>query len=647
MTIPQPEDIQSHRTRNGGAGAALLATDECTGCAFTIDLSCPHHFEKRSGYYHRLADCLLPSYGLLDMARKAKGTVCILTYSLRPNMMPFLEALIPDMLEKGARFIDYAKPCADSLIAHAVDPNVTDQVEKYYMNEFPRLKNITGRYPIDWAANVRAMHRDVAKVVPSPDKAQLVLLDRQNSASRVMYPPAHTALKNILKDIAGAEKTVTDTLRIFTNAVGTIGYHGAAFVNSLFTTVPSCVMEFTTYLNDASTKEWRTNQALAIENRFLSWHKLHINLSTLLTVNGLKAPWFQDKRRDKWIKHFHFVNLLDSDLAALDGDLRACLKDLLEARRWYERSADQGNPDGQYNLALVFAQGLGGCHKDAARARELCEQAAAQGQRQAEALLRSLQAHGAEAAATDGRGAPGDGDDAAGAARGPGGLARPEPDAPGGAACGGAEGAPRAVRFGAEEPLEVGAGRGRWRGTEAQALFPKPGGAGGGLRRLRRLRGLAAEAEVAGILREAQTSLPFGTDGDAVDGWPTYECCVVQAGQYVHAVLEPILRPIIEDRLLPYVRERFGAPNAAVCTVLVRRYLPDERRSRPARAESRFFCSAELGLNVGEFTGGLYVQPRPGAEGREFVELGRGDLAVLGAKKPRRRDRDGHGEDGD
>jgi hypothetical protein len=338
------EDIRSHLAGSDRGGTALysgkpktqqLSTD-CGGCAFTIDLSCTHHFERRSGYYHRLADCLQPSYELLGMARKAEGTVCILTYSLRPTMVPFLEVLIPDLLAKGARIIDSDQPCANSLTAHAVNPNVTDLVEKDYMSEFPRLKNITGRYPIDWAANLDAMHRDAAKAVPSPDKRQLISLDRQNSASRVMYPPAHTALKKILKDIAGAEQvgyaeyfgseSITDTLRLFTNAVGTVGFHGAALVNTLFTTIPSCVMEFTTYLDDASTHEWRTNQALALQNRFLSWHKVPINIKTLLTVNGLKAPWFQGKKRDKWIKHFHFVNLEDSDLAAVDEGLRTCLK---------------------------------------------------------------------------------------------------------------------------------------------------------------------------------------------------------------------------------------------------------------------------------------------------------------------------------
>ncbi|CAK0862807.1 unnamed protein product [Prorocentrum cordatum] len=165
------------------------------------------------------------------MARKAKGTVCILTYfeytsrggvHLKPNLSPILPVLIPDLLAKGARIIDSSDPCAETLQAHAVDPSVTDQVEQHYMDEFPRLKNITGRYPINWQANVRALQRDAAKAVPSPDPAQLILLDRPDSVSRVLYPKAKAALTGVLRGIAAAKHigyaeylgaaSITDTL---------------------------------------------------------------------------------------------------------------------------------------------------------------------------------------------------------------------------------------------------------------------------------------------------------------------------------------------------------------------------------------------------------------------------------------------------
>jgi len=323
------EDIAISHARLGRQEA------DCGGCAFTIDLSCPHHFEKRSGYWHRLADCLVPSYGLLDMARKAEGTVCILTYSNLPSLNLFLPVLIPDLLEKGARIIDYAEPCASSLTAHAVDPSVTDQVEKHYMDEFPRLQNITGRYPIDWTANVRALQRDAVKAVSSPGNTQLVLLDRPHSVSRVLAPKAKASLAGVLKGIAGAGQigyanydgsmNVPDTIRLFMNAAGIIGYHGAAFVNALFTTRPSCVMEITTYNDQAGTVEWRTNEWLAKEHVLLSWHKVHIQLQTLVDINEAKLVDQTLTKRNKWIKNLRYVNLLGSDLAAVDEGLKKCL----------------------------------------------------------------------------------------------------------------------------------------------------------------------------------------------------------------------------------------------------------------------------------------------------------------------------------
>jgi hypothetical protein len=315
--------------------------EDCGACSFTIDLSCVHHFEKRSGYWHRFADCLVPSYGLLEMARKAEGTVCILTYSdfsrgnVQPNLDPILPVLIPDLLAKGARIIDTREPCTSSLKAHAVDPSVTDQVEKHYMDEFPKLKNITGRYPISWAANVRALQRDAARAVHSPDKAQLILLDRPDSVTRVLYPKAKAALTGVMKGIAGAKNigyaeylgavSIPDTIRLFMNAAGTVGYHGAAFVNALFTTKPSCIMELTTYKDSEGKDEWRTNEWLATEHTLLSWHKIHIKIQTLLTINGEKLPW-RYASRSKWIKNLHYVDLADSDLAAVEEGLKACLK---------------------------------------------------------------------------------------------------------------------------------------------------------------------------------------------------------------------------------------------------------------------------------------------------------------------------------
>lgn len=310
-----------------------------------------------------------------------------------------------------------------------------------------------------------------------------------------------------------------------------------------------------------------------------------------------------------------------------------------EARRWYEESASKGNSDGLYNLAVIYAQGLGGCVKNIQKARKLCEKAASQGQDKAQAMLKSLIEKG------------GDAHEEATAVTANDKKSKAQPELHGtaadvnsssmsniaviestqgstqrqtewSAASGG-----KAV-FDAGTPLELRSPNGStWQGLQRSVHFPKPGSEDR-FRSLYLLKGLASEAEVAGILHVAQTLLEFNVDNDSVDQRPTYERYVVQVGQYVQKDLEPLLRPIIEDRILPFVREKYSVPDAVVCTALVRRYLPDERRVHPTHLDGHALCTAVLGLNAGEFRGGLYAQPEPETCRRQFVDIGRGDLAV-------------------
>ncbi|CAE8681823.1 unnamed protein product, partial [Polarella glacialis] len=310
-------------------------------------------------------------------------------------------------------------------------------------------------------------------------------------------------------------------------------------------------------------------------------------------------------------------------------------QDYAEAKRCYEQSADQGNADGQYNLALVYAQGLGGCEKEMLKATSLCAKAAAQGQVQAEALLPSLQAQLDSGSGRDASLAPLAHNDRHG-------KASPEMvQGAGDAAASEAKSQAthpmdhsaqdihfKKVAFGSSKQLHL---RGKsdtlWTGEQVEASFPKPG-TEESWRKFFLLRSFATQEEVAGILRIAQTALEFNVDNDSVDQRPTYERNVIQVGQYIHPEMEVILRPLIEDRLLPFVRERFAAPGAVVCTALVRRYLPEERRTHPTHLDGHAFCTAVLGLNADEFEGGLYVQPQPDIQSREFVPIGRGDMAV-------------------
>lgn len=104
---------------------------------------------------------------------------------------------------------------------------------------------------------------------------------------------------------------------------------------------------------------------------------------------------------------------------------------------------------------------------------------------------------------------------------------------------------------------------------------------------------------------------------------------LVERGAYGGELAE-VLRPLVEQALLPYVRRKFGCPGAALATARFRRYVPEERRFVPPHHEHGAFVAMALGLQDPQAcTGGLFVQGSGRAFlDRKFVQLGRGDVCV-------------------
>lgn len=348
------EDFEAGPAPKGAEGDPSA----CTGCRFTIDLSCPFSNIHTSNYFHRIVDCLVPMYGLLDLARAraADGAVCILTKVRRtPNLVPLLSILTADM--EGASVIDYDNQCARSLARHAVNPLTLTRYGRSYAEAFPTLANVVGRHPIDLPANVRALHRDVSRVATPPDRRPLVLIHRERT--RAFEPGTAASLRDMLRGVVSAQlersrdglgffeftpnMTVKQTLDIFTNAAGVVGYHGAGHANTLFTGHPSCVMEISTY-RSLEGKPWRSNSELANQNDMLFWHTVRVKLQTLLSANAyagklpgiLKSRGPMDKfghtdrklevARSRWIKNLRNVRLLSDDIMNVERTLTDCLR---------------------------------------------------------------------------------------------------------------------------------------------------------------------------------------------------------------------------------------------------------------------------------------------------------------------------------
>jgi hypothetical protein len=121
-------------------------------------------------------------------------------------------------------------------------------------------------------------------------------------------------------------------------------------------------------------------------------------------------------------------------------------------------------------------------------------------------------------------------------------------------------------RFGPDRPLELG----------GCACEVATGSAGG---ELQRLRGLFDAATLDALLAAARSSMHFETDPDTVDGSATYHASIIEAGEPVDATLAALLEPVLETRLLPYLRAQYACPDIVVADALVRRYSPEERPS--------------------------------------------------------------------
>lgn len=182
---------------------------------------------------------------------------------------------------------------------------------------------------------------------------------------------------------------------------------------------------------------------------------------------------------------------------------------------------------------------------------------------------------------------------------------------------------PQRYEFMQERPMTLG----RWQGSEQVGEVAKAGKAR--VCSFYRLPGVVPVDEVARVLEHCVRSEAYVTDPDSVDRTPTFEYYPFQNGQWVDQVMKPLLEDAIETKVLPYIRERYGCPDCAIADILVRRYLPGERRTHAVHFDGHAFVTAVLGLsNPDEYDGGLYVQPGADVASRMFFRIEPGDLVV-------------------
>ena len=151
---------------------------------------------------------------------------------------------------------------------------------------------------------------------------------------------------------------------------------------------------------------------------------------------------------------------------------------------------------------------------------------------------------------------------------------------------------------------------------------------------LRVLKHVLSSEEVALILDALSTERLSATD--ALNN-PVKSASVVLAedGYWKRGSLAKLVKGLVEDRLLPYMRSVLACPSLQVAQVLIRRYAKDGCRSFKAHVDHLSFGTAVADLTPVPGSG-LYVCSQGGHSGRVdandafFIPFESGDVAVHG-----------------
>eukprot|EP00933_Yihiella_yeosuensis_P071856 TRINITY_DN8008_c1_g1_i5.p1 TRINITY_DN8008_c1_g1~~TRINITY_DN8008_c1_g1_i5.p1 ORF type:complete len:425 (+),score=58.86 TRINITY_DN8008_c1_g1_i5:42-1316(+) len=118
-------------------------------------------------------------------------------------------------------------------------------------------------------------------------------------------------------------------------------------------------------------------------------------------------------------------------------------------------------------------------------------------------------------------------------------------------------------------------------------------------------------------------------DADTVDGAPSFEHKPLVDGVWKDDKFRTLVQPFIEERLLPYIRERYNCPSCVLSSILARRYLADERRNLKTHHDYQIFATAIVSLSeLEDYEGGLYLQPDAHVGSRSYLRMALGDVLV-------------------
>lgn len=165
-------------------------------------------------------------------------------------------------------------------------------------------------------------------------------------------------------------------------------------------------------------------------------------------------------------------------------------------------------------------------------------------------------------------------------------------------------------------------------------------------------------ADIRNLLEDPKAMRDFDQDPDTVDGMPTYEVFVQDVIQEskdgsikmdhspqvlarrrpLREALKAKIHPVLVERVTPFIRKYYPkscdrddeSRACTPCSILIRRYLPGERRSHGSHYDGHALVTVVISLADydTDYTGGLYVGTGHGENARRVVALSKGDAVV-------------------
>ena len=189
-----------------------------------------------------------------------------------------------------------------------------------------------------------------------------------------------------------------------------------------------------------------------------------------------------------------------------------------------------------------------------------------------------------------------------------------------------------------EVSLRGAGGTTAWVGAEATANVVGSSG-----RQMHLLPQLLSGEEIASLHAAAQRCDAFTAEPDTVDKEATYQAYIFEDGEPARGAASEVaqlIQPIIEARILPYVRAKYDCPTACLADALLRRYQKDERTSLGLHYDIEAFATAIIPLSVQQqadqqpaaqqpadpallttYEGGLFVQGGASQSSRRLVRF--------------------------